>query len=495
MAINISDLMEQSGVQFGTSGVRGLVNDMTDEVCFCYVSAFVNYLIKKGLLSSGGQLGIAGDLRTSTPRIMNAVAAACISLDIEPVNYGYIPSPALALIGLEQVIPTIMVTGSHIPDDRNGMKFNTPLGEILKSDELGIKEQTVQLPEGIFLGSALIKLDYLAEENKAASNFYIERFINFFPENSLAKWKVGLYEHSSVSRDIFKTVLEKLGAEVISLGRTEHFVPVDTEAIRDEDIKLAKQWSVQYNLDCIISTDGDGDRPLISDEQGNWLRGDIAGLLCAQYLQADNVVTPVSSNSAVEKSNYFNQVVRTKIGSPYVIKAMQELSGLDDKTIVAYEANGGFLQYSPLKNKLGQILSPLPTRDAVIVPITAMLLAQQQEITISALLATLPQRYTYSDRLKNFPTQLSQQKISELVSSDLSSSLVKITSHFGALGKPVNLDMTDGLRITFDNDDVVHLRPSGNAPELRCYTESETESKAVFLNKTVMNIISQWNNA
>jgi Phosphomannomutase len=80
---------------------------------------------------------------------------------------------------------------------------------------------------------------------------------------------------------------------------------VDTEAIRPEDVALATQWSNEYNFDCIISTDGDGDRPLISDEKGRWLRGDVAGILCAQYLAADAVITPVNCNSALELSGAF----------------------------------------------------------------------------------------------------------------------------------------------------------------------------------------------
>ena len=102
-----------------------------------------------------------------------------------------------------------------------------------------------------------------------------------------------------MSSDCLKLILERLGASVTSLGRSDQFVSVDTEAIRPEDIQLAKDWAVEFDFDCIISTDGDGDRPLISDERGNWLRGDVAGILCASYLNADHVVTPISSNSAV----------------------------------------------------------------------------------------------------------------------------------------------------------------------------------------------------
>ena len=493
MNININELMASSGVQFGTSGVRGLVKDMTDEVCFAYVTAFLQYLNEKELISKNGKVGIDADLRNSTPRIMNTAAAACIAMGFEPINYGYIPSPAIALYGLHQHIPTIMVTGSHIPDDRNGIKFNTPLGEILKPDEEGILAQQIVINDSLFDEQNQLKqTNYLNNINPDAEQYYIKRFIDFLPKNCLTGRKIGLYEHSSVSRDCLKTILEQLGADVASLGRSDKFISVDTEAIRPEDVLFAKQWSEEHHFDCIISTDGDGDRPLISDEKGNWLRGDVAGILCAKYLQADTVITPVSSNSAVEKSQLFRNVIRTKIGSPYVIEAMQQTQK-DDKSqsVVGYEANGGFLQQAEISQN-NKTLSPLPTRDAVIAPLAIMLLAQQQTLTISELLKTLPQHYTYSDRLKDIPIEKSRQILTEMVKGDLATSLAMIKSFFPQLSNPISIDETDGVRITFENDEIIHFRPSGNAPELRCYTEADDEMHAEKLNKQCLKAIYQY---
>lgn len=491
MKIKINELMTASGVQFGTSGVRGLVNDMTDQVCFAYVTAFLQYLSEKQLISKNGKVGIAGDLRKSTPRIMNASAAACIAMGFEPINCGHIPSPAIALYGLHRQMPTIMVTGSHIPDDRNGIKFNTPLGEILKPDEEGIRAQHVTITEELFTAQGrLVHETNLPRANSDAEHHYIQRFIEFLPEKCLAGKQIGLYEHSSVSRDCLKIILQQLGASVTSLGRSDQFISVDTEAIRPEDVMLAKQWVETHHFDCIISTDGDGDRPFISDENGNWLRGDVAGFLCAQYLDAEIVITPVSSNTAVEKSNLFKQVIRTKIGSPYVIEAMQLAHAVNTaETVVGYEANGGFLQQT-LISKDNKTLAPLPTRDAGIVPITILLLAQQQNKTISQLLQALPQRYTYSDRLKAFATEKSQLLIKQLTSNDKQANLNNIKALFPILANPIAIDTTDGVRITLDNNDVVHLRSSGNAPELRCYCESSSILKATDLCVQVMRSLS-----
>jgi len=253
---------------------------------------------------------------------------------------------------------------------------------------------------------------------------------------------------------------------------------------------LAKQWTEQYNLDCIVSTDGDADRPLVSDEYGEWLRGDIAGLLVARFLQIDAVVTPVSSNSAVEKCASFAQVVRTRIGSPYVIAAMQSI--VNAHKVAGYEANGGFLLNTPVFLDTKQ-LSALPTRDAVIVPLCILLAAKQENGTIANLLKTLPERYTFSDRIKDFPTELSQSVLAEIQSGDLSQDAAVFARLFaGQLEPAISFDFTDGVRVCLANDEIVHLRGSGNAPELRCYTEAGSYSRAKELNKLCIQLMQSW---
>lgn len=90
-------------------------------------------------------MALVGDLRSSTPRILGACAQAVQDLGGEPVFCGLVPTPAMALWAFKHKIPSIMVTGSHIPDDRNGIKFYPPDGEILKQDEIGIRQQKVPM--------------------------------------------------------------------------------------------------------------------------------------------------------------------------------------------------------------------------------------------------------------------------------------------------------------------------------------------------------------
>ena len=491
--VQISTLMEESGVKFGTSGARGLAVDMTDRVCYAYTLAFMQHLKNCGDLVEGSSIAIAGDYRPSSPRIMAAVAMAIRDFGCTPINCGLIPTPAVACYAMSKGMASIMVTGSHIPDDRNGIKFYKPAGEILKEDEQGMCSQSVDISNDLFdsNGSANDS-QALPGLEKAAYQMFVQRYLDFFPAGCLKGKTVGVYEQSTVARDILREVIEGLGAEVIRLGFSETFLPVDTEAIRPEDVLLAHQWADELDVDCIVSADGDGDRPLVSDEKGNWLRGDVAGILCAKYLDAEHIATPVSCNSAVEKSGWFKQVDRTRIGSPFVIAAMNSALGQGANGVVGYEANGGFLTASDITID-GRTLTALPTRDAVIVPLTTLLMASQIGTTISELLNTLPQRFTSSGRLKAFPTELSQSKLSALNSGSESQDIAAAEALFAdAFGDVTSIDSTDGIRITFASEEVAHLRPSGNAPELRCYNEAASEARAEEMNRHCMSILESW---
>jgi len=462
MKISIQQVMQNSGVQFGTSGARGLVLSMTDEVCFAYTLAFLQAIQAK----KGQHIALATDLRPSSPTIAAAVAAAIQHAGLQVDFCGAIPTPALAYYAQEQGIAGIVVTGSHIPFDRNGIKFYSAVGEITKQDEINISLAEVTLPEAN-LSVALPSV------NEAAQESYLTRYLSYFPANIFTGMRLGFYQHSSVARDLLTNLLQKLGAEVIALGRTNEFVPLDTEAVAPDDIARAKNWAKEHQFDAIFSTDGDADRPLIGDENGRWMRGDIVGLLCAQYLQAQAVATPVSCNTSVEKCGSFAQVKRTRIGSPYVIEAMEQLQAAGAENIVGYEANGGFLLGSEMRQN-NQNLTPLKTRDAVLPILAILAMTKAKNCKVSELAQHLPARFTASDRLQSIPAQSSRELLQNFAEN--MSALNGILKPLGAACRQV--DLTDGLRITLDNDEIVHFRPSGNAPELRCYAEAGSQASA-----------------
>lgn len=489
--VSIADLMAQSGVAFGTSGARGLVSAMTDRVCFAYTAAFLQHLSAIGQFAPGVHVAIAGDLRPSSPRIMAACAAAVRHMGGAVDYCGFVPSPAVAAHGFSQGIPSLMVTGSHIPDDRNGIKFNRTDGEVLKPDELAIRAQDVALPD-LFDDAGMLKDAAPAEPLVDVSTAYIARYVDFFGAQALTDLTLGIYEHSAVGRDLLVALVEALGGKAVSLGRSERFIPVDTEAVRPEDQALALQWAAELGLDAILSTDGDSDRPLLADESGVWMRGDVLGILSARALGIAAIATPVSCNSAVELSGLFTAVRRTRIGSPFVIEAMNALASEGQTSVCGYEANGGFLLATPVETE-GRILGALPTRDAVLPILSVLVDARRQGVTLSALQAQLPERYTFSERLQNYPTAQSQALIAHLEQGEEAAILTRLTAMFGELaGEADGINQTDGLRIHFAGGDIIHLRPSGNAPELRCYTESDSVERAAALNGQALVLVRDY---
>jgi phosphomannomutase len=374
--------------------------------------------------------------------------------------------------------PAIVVTGSHIPFDRNGLKFYLPSGELLKEHETQMQEALV---EGVPPCKAT---SMLPAPDPDAQDAYRQRYLNYFGAQSLSGLSVGVYQHSSVARDVLCELLTALGARVTVLGRTDDFVPIDTEAVRVEDVLQGRDWAAQHSFDAIVSTDGDGDRPLIADRHGNWLRGDIVGLLCAQHLNADVVVTPVSSNSAVEKLGSFAEIVRTKIGSPFVIEAMNQFLTRGDSTsdaVVGYEANGGVLWGGSAK------LPALVTRDAVLPILSLLDRVVKSKKPLDVLVNELPSRFTHSDRLQNIPAELSQALLSRVTAQpEIVTKWLAVGDHVGV----AQVNRVDGIRVILTNDDVVHIRPSGNAPELRVYCESQSAAIAQANVGKAMNAVA-----
>lgn len=460
LEIDLQAWMDRTGVRFGTSGVRGLVDSMSDELCYAYARAFL------ALAAQAGQVvAIGHDLRPSSPRIAAACAQAARDHGCTVVYAGVLPTPALAWYALQQAVPAIMVTGSHIPFDRNGIKFYRVEGEITKADEQRITQSRVQLPKPLQVAA-------LPAPDPRVVQAYTRRYLDFFAPAALAGQRIGLYEHSSAARDVLRDILQGLGASVISLMRTDHFVPVDTEAVSAADQKLAHDWALEHHFDAILSTDGDADRPLIGDEHGNWLRGDTVGVLCAQALGAHCVVTPVSSISTVEGCGSFREVRRTRIGSPYVIEAMQAPTA-PGTLIVGFEANGGFLLGSDT-TVAGRSLGALPTRDAVLPMLALLARAKQLGQALSRLQDSLPARYSVSDRLQDFAQEKSQRVLAWL-RADARQAAQLMAPDAGAMAQ---VNEVDGYRVTFERGDIVHIRPSGNAPELRCYAEADSPARA-----------------
>lgn len=526
-------------LNFGTSGLRGLVADMTDEECYINARGFLQYLLQAGQIKAGDRVSLAGDLRASTDRIMRAVGRAILDLGCQPENCGKIPSPAVMFHALAKQQASIMVTGSHIPDDRNGIKFNKHEGEVLKNDEPGILREVKNVRQEdhgkLFAAKGMFhhgQAPALPEVNPEAETGYVDRYLRVWPGDALAGKRVVVEQHSAVGRDLLVKILASLGAEVEPVGRSDQFIPRDTENVTPETRINFRKLARQYRPFAIVSTDGDSDRPFVVDEEGGFNRGDIVGAVVARYLGARFAAVPISANDAINFVLRESGVerVQTRIGSPYVIAAMQDGLRANREPVVGWEVNGGFMLGSDVRLSKG-VLKALPTRDAVL-PIVATLLAACEKGGVKALFAEMPRRFTQAGLIDNFPQNISQKLVAELMPEN--PQVRQITYHrmhcewgfidgheekktipyvpeaplssrafwkHGALAgnrewsvkkllekyyftpaygfnEITQINVVDGIRITFANQNVAHIRPSGNAPQLRIYATANSQERA-----------------
>jgi phosphomannomutase len=247
-----------------------------------------------------------------------------------------------------------------------------------------------------------------------------------------------------------------------------------------------------------------------------FLPGDLLGLAVAEYLRADAAAVPISSNDAVERRLRERKVLleKTKIGSPYVVSALDRLRGAGTyQRIAGWEANGGFLTGSDIELSKAT-LAALPTRDATLPILANLVAAAEQKISLSALWDRLPACFGRAGLIDDFAVAASQTILANLIPPG---DVIEVAfdgpgpvldrSRADVLPAPLapepaadwrkckatlarfftpglrfddiaRINVLDGVRIYFHNGDVAHIRPSGNAPQLRIYANSDSQARA-----------------
>jgi phosphomannomutase len=510
---------EPRELEFGTSGRRGKVVDLTQLEISINARAELEYLqslpTSEGGIVRGEDFFFARDLRPSSStfvpeaggrgEIAQAIVAAIRDAGMRPVNLGRIPTPALASYALARGKGSIMVTGSHIPFDRNGYKAYSSKGELRKQQEGPINERVRELRhriyseplnQSVFDARGLFRAGHqdLPAEHPEARDAWISRFTSFFHGGALAGKRLLVYQHSAVGRDLLVQVLEGMNAEVIAAGRSDTFVAIDTENIREPQLAaiqaLASEAIAKHGpIDAIVSTDGDSDRPLIlgvdpATGKAHFFGGDLVGMVVAEYLKADAVVVPISCNDAVDRGNLASVVEpKTRIGSPYVIAGMEEARRKGKLRVCGWEPNGGFLTGSDI-HRNGAVLPALLTRDAILPILGVLFAAAESGLSLIDLLARLPRRFSRAALLENFPQAIGQKIVAafsptpEAPATEIRQRLAKFFTPAMGFAAITHVDFTDGVRVLFENGDVAHVRPSGNADELRIYAVADTQARA-----------------
>ena len=198
-------------------------------------------------------------------------------------------------------------------------------------------------------------------------------------------------------------------------------------------------------------------------------------MVVAEYLGADAVVVPITCNDAIDRGPLTPALeAKTRIGSPFVVAGMAAAQAKGRKRICGWEANGGFLLGSDIERN-GHVLSALPTRDAFLPILGVLFAAHEQGRTLIEVFGSLPKRFSRAALLRNFPREDGKSLVAALSTAQPA----QLEPFFPGFGRIERIDLTDGVRIYFENGDLAHFRPSGNAGrEFRIYAVADTQQRA-----------------
>ena len=427
---------------FGTNGIRGVFSeDFTLEFVHDMTLAIGTFFGK-------GPVLIGYDGRESSPAICKVVSSALNSIGIDCNVTGIVPTPCL-----EFAVKSLgysggfMITASHNPPQYNGIKPCAKDGvEVSREDELIIEDIYLQkkwLPKPT-------KWGVTGTENRAIET-YLKGIISHVDSELIKskRLKVVLDLGNGAQAVSAPNFCELLDCETFLVnekidgafpGRGSEPTPQNlselSKAVRENDADLG------------IAFDGDGDRSIFCDNNGDILTGDKSALILTQHILKKNpnslVVTCLNSGSNIEvlAEKFSSKVIRTKVGSVEVSRKMVPTDAL-----IGFEENGGFMY-----GKHNQV------RDGCMTLALMLDLLATSGKPLSEEIASLPPSFTTKDKIS-----CTAEKVPKLIST--------LNEEFP------NSDISDGIKIILDTKNWIMIRPSGTEPIVRIYVESESQEK------------------
>ncbi|GAA2715749.1 MULTISPECIES: phosphoglucosamine mutase [Streptomyces] len=321
------------GRLFGTDGVRGVANaDLTAELALGLSVAAAHVLAEAGTFEGHRPVAVVGrDPRASGEFLEAAVVAGLASAGVDVLRVGVLPTPAVAyLTGALGADLGVMLSASHNAMPDNGIKFFARGGHKL-ADELEDRiEQTYRAhasgepwdrPTGAGVGRVR---DY----DQGFDN-YVAHLIGVLP-NRLDGLKVVIDGAHGAAARVSPEAFARAGAEVVTIGTEPDGLNINHECGSTHLAKL-RTAVVEHGADLGVAHDGDADRCLAVDAQGNEIDGDqILAVLALAMREADalrknTVVATVMSNLgfklAMEREGV--QLVQTAVGDRYVLEEMK----------------------------------------------------------------------------------------------------------------------------------------------------------------------------
>jgi phosphomannomutase/phosphoglucomutase len=429
---------------FGTNGIRGIVNqDLTPEFVVKIGSAIGTFFGSKDIL-------VGYDSRTSNEIMSRAIMAGLASTGCNVLDGGQAPTPAIQYaVKHFKLGGAVIVTASHNPPEYNGIKVVSDDGvEIGRDEELKI--------EDMFFKERLARARWnqLGRINKFSNiiDAYKNAVKTHIDVDAIRKqrFKVIVDPVNSVGGLVTPYLLKDLGCKVVTLNAQIDGVFSRMPEPTPESLQDLSSMVNTFNADLGIAHDGDADRCMFVNEQGEVVWGDKTGAIIIDHLLEKlgecTVVTPISSSRLLEEvvQRRGSQLIWTKVGSTVITKKMQAINAE-----IGFEDNGG-LFYAPHQ----------PVRDGALAACMMLEVLASHHEPLSKLVNELPEYFLVKKRIECTHTQ--KPKV-----------LTKILDET----KAYNRLTLDGVKIFFDNATVL-IRPSGTEAIYRVYAEAKEAKKA-----------------
>jgi phosphoglucosamine mutase len=295
---------------FGTDGVRGVVGkDITPEL--------VERLGRAATLWCGrGRIFIGRDTRASGPELEDALARGIASVGGNAVVAGVLPTPAVALLTLDL---GCVITASHNPPEYNGVKFFDRDGQKLSDTQ---EEEIEALIDEPATGGGEI------DEVAVATDSYLEHVVERFGSN-LAGLRIGVDCANGAYAGLAPQAFTQLGAQVTAIGDEPNGTNINVDC-GATDLRALQRTVTELGLDLGVAFDGDGDRMLAVDGNGDVVDGDQILAVLALDRKVDVVAVTVMANMGLHRLLAENgvRVVTTDVGDRYVLEALRREGGI-----------------------------------------------------------------------------------------------------------------------------------------------------------------------
>lgn len=310
---------------FGTDGIRGKVGESPITVDFVLR---LGWAAGRVLASQGQSKVVIGkDTRISGYMLESALEAGLSAAGVDVYLLGPMPTPAIAQLTRSMNADAgIVISASHNPYEDNGIKLFSHLGEKLSAEIERDIENHMALPIVTVSANHLGKAFRVNDADKQYKDFCRAQF----PSLDLSGLKIVIDCAHGATYHIAPTLFESFGAQVIGIGTAPNGRNIN-DACGSTHPEALQAAVVAHAADLGIAFDGDGDRVIMVDAQGQLLDGDKLLYIMAQHLHrhgrlAGGVVGTQMSNLALEHAiiGLGLQFERTKVGDKYVLAKLQE---------------------------------------------------------------------------------------------------------------------------------------------------------------------------